>query len=301
MRQTLRYTMKPVLWLWALAPNLPWPYRLADQLGRFMWSPRGLDRRWIQLANARAEMVTPADPIGERVVLYFHGGAFYVGGKWLHRQLVGRIAKALSAPVLSVDYRMLPKHSVAAAIDDCVDAYRYLLGLGVAPESIVFMGDSAGGYLTFATAITARDEGLPVPAAIAAMSPLTGWDTSRMVAAPTAATCDVFPIRSVGVFTAHAERANGDRPLLSPVDSDLTGLPPTLIQTTSTEMTFPDAELLSARLAARGVPCEFQLWLKQVHVFQAAAMLVPESRLAIAELAAFVDRTVATVPRRATA
>lgn len=292
LRFVLRYTLKPFLWLWAATSGLPWPYRLADQFGRFLWSPRGLDRQRITLANCRAELATPAHPVGDRVVLYFHGGAFYVGGKWMHRQLTGRFAKALSAPVLAVDYRMLPKHSVAAAIEDCVDAYRYLLGLGVSPERIVFMGDSAGGYLSFATALTVRDEGLPLPGAIAAMSPLTGWDTARMTAALTAMTCDVFPVRAVETFTRNAELANGGRPLLSPVDSDLTRLPPTFIQTTSTEMTFPDAELLATRLAEHGVACEFQVWLKQVHVFQAGALVVPESRLAIAEMAAFVDRTV---------
>ncbi|GAB2534679.1 alpha/beta hydrolase [Nocardia heshunensis] len=292
-RRSVRYTLKPLLWLWARSSGLPWPYRTADQFGRFLWSPRGLARQWITLANCRAELVEPAQPRGDRVVLYFHGGAFYVGGRWLHRQLVGRYAKALSAPVLSVDYRMLPRHSVADAIDDCLAAYRYLLALGVKPERIVFMGDSAGGYLAFATALTARDEGLPLPGAITAMSPLTGWDTTRMTSALTAATCDVFPISAVPIFTRNAQRANGRQPLLSPVDSDLTGLPPTLIQSTSTEMTFPDAELLATRLAEYGVPCEFQVWLRQVHVFQAAALVVPESRLAIAEMVAFIDRTLA--------
>jgi len=77
--------------------------------------------------------------------------------------------------VLNVEYRQLPG-SISAAIDDCVLAYRWLLRHGADPARITFAGDSAGGYLTFATALRAREIGLPLPAALVGLSPLLDLD-----------------------------------------------------------------------------------------------------------------------------
>ncbi len=65
-------------------------------------------------------------------------------------------------------------------------------------------------------------------------------------------------------------------------------MPPTLIQTGSEEMTYVDAELMAARLAGAGVHCELQVWERQVHVFQAAAGIVPEAGRAVASIGVFV-------------
>ncbi|WP_131725067.1 alpha/beta hydrolase fold domain-containing protein, partial [Mycobacteroides abscessus] len=64
------------------------------------------------------------------------------------------------------------------SITDAVDSYRYLLDRGHAPDKIVFAGDSAGGGLAFSAALAARDEGLPVPGGIAAISPWADLDCS---------------------------------------------------------------------------------------------------------------------------
>ena len=61
-----------------------------------------------------------------------------------------------------------------------------------------------------------------------------------------------------------------------------------------------DAEVMANRLVSAGVPCELQVWERQVHVFQAAASWVPEARAAIAEIGVFMD-ALATAGERATA
>jgi len=76
--------------------------------------------------------------------------------------------------------------------------------------------------------------------------------------------------------------------VVSPVDLDLTGMPPALIQTGSEEMVYTDARLMGERLEAAGVPAEVQVWEKQVHVFQAAAGVVPEGTRALSEVGRFV-------------
>ena len=73
----------------------------------------------------RAPGVLPADGT-RRVVLYLHGGAFLTCGANSHGRLVEALSKFADAPVLVVNYRLLPKHSIGMALDDCYDAYQWL-------------------------------------------------------------------------------------------------------------------------------------------------------------------------------
>ena len=68
----------------------------------------------------------------------------------------------------------------------------------------------------------------------------------------------------------------------------LADMPPTLIHVGSREVLMADAELMANRLTSAGVPCELQVWDRQVHVFQASASWVPEARAAIEEIGTFV-------------
>lgn len=291
----VKTTVKPVVTAWAATPQLPWPYALADYLGRPLRRVRGTTVRQVRLRHCSAEEVVPPGPAPSRHVLYLHGGAFVVGGKHLHRQLISKVAHAMAATALAVEYRKLPKHPIRSAIDDGLDGYRHLLAQGISPEQIIFVGDSAGGFLVFMTAIAALREGLPAPAGIVALSPLTDFDHAGKLDAPSADSCVVFSRRAVHTFGefAHIDRTSGSSTALrlnSPVECDLHGLPPTLIQACTGEMLYPDAQLMARRLAESGVSCELQTWENSVHVFQAAAGIAPEAAQAVAQIGAFAER-----------
>lgn len=286
---TLKATVKPVLTVWAMAPGLPWPYRAVDHVGRVLRSVSGTTRRPVSLARCSAETTRPASMRGDRYVVYMHGGAFLVGGRHLHRQMISRIAASLQSEVLAVDYRKLPGHSIADGIEDCIDAYRFALGRGIAPENIAFMGDSAGAYLVFITALFAGQRGLPMPGAIVSMAPLTDFDVQAKIDAPSGATDVLFSkafARAFHQFVMRHSPPEDDHRLL---DADLKGLPPSLIQVSSTELLCPDAELLAVELTKAGVPHQLQVWRDQVHVFQAAASIVPEAARALREATQFVE------------
>ncbi|MGA9870404.1 MAG: alpha/beta hydrolase, partial [Rhodococcus sp. (in: high G+C Gram-positive bacteria)] len=276
------------------APNLPWPMGVVDYAGYLVPPLKGTQYNKIMLADCSAEWIRAEGVGNERVVLYLHGGAFVCCGLNSHRRLTSRVSQAVDAPVLSVDYRMMPRNPISHAVEDGVEGYRFLLDSGYRPDQIFIAGDSAGGYLAFMVALMLRDLDIPTPAGIFTMSPLTDMDPTGKLEHANASKCAVFPARAVPALTVLADRVEarivveGERgPRVSPVDADLAGLPPVLIQAGSTEMVLADAELMAERLDEAGVDCELQVWEDQVHVFQAADF-VPEAGRALYEIGAFV-------------
>ena len=73
----------------------------------------------------------------------------------------------------------------------------------------------------------------------------------------------------------------------SPVNADLTGMPPALIICGEDEVLRVDAELMAEKLLDSGVRCTLQIWERQVHAFPVIAELNPESLAAIEEVAVF--------------
>src|SRR5262245_2670852 len=119
----------------------------------------------VQAGSARAEWVRVPGSRPDRTLLYLHGGGYMLGSLNTHRELVARLARALGARALHVDYRLAPEHACPAAVEDATAAYRWLLASGAAPGSIAIAGDSAGGGLALATLLALRDAGEPLPAA----------------------------------------------------------------------------------------------------------------------------------------
>ena len=101
---------------------------------------------------------------GEHAVLYIHGGAFIVGGGEAALYAAQQTAHLAGLRTVSVDYRMPPDHPFPAGLEDCVEAYRWLLER-VPAERIAVYGGSAGANLAVTTILKARDEGLPLPRA----------------------------------------------------------------------------------------------------------------------------------------
>ncbi len=168
------------------------------------------------------------------VVLYLHGGAFVMCGPNSHSRIVNALSGFAESPVLIVDYRLIPKHSLGMALDDCHDAYQWLRARGYRPEQIVLAGDSAGGYLALALAqrLQCDDE---KPAAIVAISPLLQLAKGPKQDHPNIGTDAMFPARAFDALAAWVRAAAAKnmvdgRPedLYEPLDHIESSLPPTL-------------------------------------------------------------------------
>ncbi|MFC4124133.1 alpha/beta hydrolase [Nocardia rhizosphaerae] len=261
-----------------------------DLLSRLRPEPHGIEREQITMDGFKMEMVRPAGgsrALRHGAVLYMHGGGFAVGGLQSHRAIVAGIARRTGLAVLNVEYRQLPGRSIGAAIDDCVLAYRWLLRHGAHPARITFAGDSAGGYLTFASALRAREIGLPLPAALVGLSPLLDLDHEAKQNYVNARRDAYIPLSGLAAVV----RLGSDGPLdppMSPVDADLAGLPPVLLIAAEDEVLRYDCEVMAHRLTAVGVPVTLELWRGQVHAFMSILPGMPESRSVLGRVAKFV-------------
>lgn len=225
-------------------------------------------------------------------ILYFHGGGWVYGSPRTALSLTGNLVARTGVGAYSLDYRLAPEHPFPAAIEDTLSAYRDLLDRGEDPSSIVFAGDSAGGGLAVTACLAARGAGLPLPAAVLALSP--GVDATRtgdsMVtkegADPTFTRADLD--RTGALYLAGADP---HQPLLSPaVCADLTGFPPMLVQVGANELLLDDSTRLAARAAAAGVDVVLDVTADAPHVFQAFAGVLDEADEALDRAALFLTQ-----------
>lgn len=292
---SLRHGVRPLVSAWSLLPFDFIPPNLVDHLARLLPVHEGTRWRTIGLADCSAEWLRAKgvdDSTDQGAILYFHGGAFLTCGINTHRRLVSRISFASKQPVLSVDYRQMPREPVASSVRDGVAGFEWLLTQGYSAEQITIAGDSAGGYIAFSVARAVMDLGHGKPAGVVAISPLLDFDSAGKKAHRNANRCQAFPLRGFVRLSEITQRFDTGRGVagqrVCPVDMPLADMPPALIHVGSREILLADAELMANRLTSAGVPCDLQVWDRQVHVFQAAASWVPEARAAIEEIGTFV-------------
>lgn len=279
-----RFVVKNIVRAWAFRPDLAWPLGSVDRFaGLVPYRPTVRIER-LRLGHCVAERIQTAEASAQRAILYLHGGAFLTCGLNTHRSLAARLSADADACVLNVDYRMLPSHRISDAIEDALNGLRWLFRRGYDPDKIVVAGDSAGGYLAFMTTLAALQRDLAKPAGIATVSPFTDADPTAKLQHRNAHRCAMFPCGALSVFTRYLHRA----PVVSPVDADLSPLPPVTIHASSDELLLPDAEAMAQRLDAAGVRCDLHLWDGQIHDFPLAADVLPEGRRAIRYIGDFV-------------
>jgi acetyl esterase len=111
-----------------------------------------------------ARLYAPAREAGLPVLLFLHGGGFTIGSIFTHDVLCRELSRLSGCMVVSLDYRLAPRHKFPTAANDAEDAMRWLAGhaaeLGADPGRMAVGGDSAGGTLAAACAIAARDAGI---------------------------------------------------------------------------------------------------------------------------------------------
>ncbi|KAJ1021833.1 hypothetical protein NDA13_005445 [Ustilago tritici] len=230
----------------------------------------------------------------ERIILYIHGGAYFVMSAATHRPLTISLSKYTECRVFGINYRLAPDTKFPGALHDCVASYfRLTDDLGIPPSNIVLGADSAGGGLALALMYYLRDNDYPLPSGAMLFSPwvdLTmscdSWDTN--------AEFDYLPMPKSGdhmnpVWAYLGENIDKylTHPYVSPLFGDMHGLPPLLIQCGDAEVLRDEVTLLAHKASLSGVAVRHELYEDCVHVFQ-AFLFLDASRKALQSARHFV-------------
>lgn len=244
-----------------------------------------------------AERVRPAEADGEphRRLLYVHGGSWIAGSPSSHRPLTARLARACQAEVIAIDYRLAPEAPFPAGLEDCLDAWHWLCREH-ADDGLLLAGDSAGGNLILACVDLLKREDLRLPEAVFAFSPATdqSWESDSLKRK-----ADVDPILDASLlpqltqlYLGQSPVAQADDSRVSPIEGDLSGLPPMLIQCGEAEVLLDDSRRYAEQAQQSGSPVKLSLWADMPHVFVGFAPLLAAANHALEEIARFTDEHV---------
>jgi monoterpene epsilon-lactone hydrolase len=248
-----------------------------------------------KVAGVRTYIVTPKETNerwGNRVFVHTHGGAWVFGGGDSALREAVWTASGLGVKVISVDYRRPPLHPFPAAIDDAVAVWREVIKDMDAVDTVLF-GTSAGGNIALATTLKLKELGLPLPGAVFAGTPATDLENISDTW-HTMAGLDPLGAREgliAGAFDLYIGNADPSNPLLSPVNGDLDGFPPTILISGTRDLLLSDTVRMHRALRSVGVEAELHVYDGQAHAdyMQNLIRYVPECEDAQRELFEFFD------------
>lgn len=214
-------------------------------------------------------------------VVYLHGGAFIKGSLDSGDTVAWGIAEETGAVVVSVDYRLAPDHPFPAGVEDCYTAVCYLAEqgheLGIEPHRIALWGDSAGGNLTAATCLMARDRGQPAIVAQALNyaclnDELTAGTYVRYAHSPGLQTHNMDVAWSQYLGDARPT----DSPYAAPVKAkDLRNLPPAHVHYAEIDPLADDSRQYGELLRAAGNEVVVRCAERMIHGFMRARFFGP--------------------------
>ena len=228
----------------------------------------------LRLYDARAERAPGP------VLVFLHGGGWVIGDLDTHEPLCIDLAVGLDVPVVAVDYRLAPENPFPAALEDSIEAARWIASnpeeLGRTTTGLFIAGDSAGGNLAAVVTVALRDEPAPVPV------------VGQWLIYPAADPCVRYPSYdefceghlltkgSMDWFEDSYAGPNDDW-RYSPLLAGAAGLPPTIVMTAGLDPIRDQGRAYAARCAEAGVETVYLEVEGTVHGFLNLRKAIPSA------------------------
>lgn len=243
-----------------------------------------------------------APPGGRGLLVYLHGGAFFLGSLETHDHVARALAKETGLTVVAVGYRRAPEAAYPAGLDDCYGVVRWAIengrSLGWDGDTLALVGDSSGGTFVAAVAAMAHDDALRDGQGEhithqVLFYPSLDLDFDEERYASLRENAVGFGLETAGLKPFNAfyieSGADPDDPLVSPIKrQDLSGLPRALIITAELDPLRDEGELYGERLRAAGVEATVSRYAGAGHGFVQHFSWIPDYHRVYEETAAFL-------------
>lgn len=231
-------------------------------------------------AQLRAKLWAAERQSQSPVLLYFHGGGFTVGSPETHEVLCKHLAHLAHCTVISLDYRLAPEHRFPTAHKDAFDALQWLTHNahdgGLDAHRIAIGGDSAGGTLTAATAIAARDAGIALRLQLMFYPGVAPHD---MPSVHTFEKGFLLEKASIAYFYGHYLNHPQERedPRFSPLLADVHNVAPAWLGLAECDPLVDEGIAYADHLRLAGVPVDLEIYRGVVHSFIQMGRAIPQA------------------------
>lgn len=224
-------------------------------------------------------------------IIYIHGGWFIAGGYETHDAVVRKLANKTGSVVIFIDYRLAPEHPFPAGLNDCIDGVKWVFenaeSLGIDPDKVGIIGDSAGAALSTAVSTQLgkqlKFQTLIYPAVDNQLNSKT-WETYEN-----------GPVLNkqggIEAWAGYLPEEEKENPLAIPVlIKDFKETPPTLIILAEHDPLLDDGKQLSENMKNAGIKLKTSLYKDMVHGFMHMGELLEEVQSAVNEMADFAHQ-----------
>jgi epsilon-lactone hydrolase len=282
---------------WNTAPDTvdEWRKLSAPSAGRNLAALRerlGVKMETTTLGGVTVYTLTPQAIPAEnqnRLLVHMHGGCYVLSGGEAATSEGIYMAAFGHYKVLSVDYRRPPDAPYPAALDDGMTVWKAALKMAE-PRNMGIFGTSAGGALTLAMVLRAKQDKLPLPGAIASgtpMSDLTGVGDTFAANAMVDNVLVGFDGRCDKMARLYANGHDLKDPMLSPVYGDMHGFPPTILISGTRDLLLSNTVRVHRKLRQAGVRADLHVYEGQSHAQYMRDANAPETRETYEEMAKF--------------
>jgi acetyl esterase len=226
------------------------------------------------------------------VLVFFHGGGWVIGDIDTHDGICRSLANHAGCVVANVDYRLAPEHRYPVAVDDSFATTRWVVeraaSLGVDPGRIAVGGDSAGGNLATVVALRARESGGPVLAFQLLVYPIVDFTGEESASIREFGSGHFLTREAMDYFADHylPPAVNRRQPWVSPLHTDLRGLPPAFVLTAECDPLRDQGEAYAHRLQQAGVATQLKRYEGMFHPFFSLAGIIDGAKTALADAGA---------------
>lgn len=236
-----------------------------ENLGNAYPPASGISKTKQVIADVDCYWYGTAPVNGQPLLVYVHGGGFFLGSHKSHGAWTSYLAKQTQMPVLLIDYSLAPEHKFPIALNQVLAVLRELQ-VNYKNSRLGLIGDSAGGNIALAAAVKLKEEKHEQPSFNILISPWLDLECKnpsfeKNKAIDKDLTCE-------GLKECAQRYVSGKAlsdPMLSPLNANLEGLKPFLVASGTDEILEDDSLILCKKLKAAGVPAEYVQFKDQGH------------------------------------